>query len=753
MKKIMLIIVLLSTSAFTQNSFTVNSYSDSTQRAPLIINYGNEFVVFWQSIDQSAAGSGGDILAKKIDTNGNSASFEEIINDSTSYDQERHDAAPLSNGKIAVTWASHSGKAETIFDVKYKILDADLTGSPEQRANTFLSNSQTKPAIAASPNGGFVIVWESWDQDGSDKGIYARLFDNDGNPVSEEFLVNETTLNSQGRPDVAYLSNGNIVVIWESWRQDKPEEPGYGIYGRIFNPQGISVSAEFNINSYLPDYQWFGNLAPLAEGGFVAAWVSWEQDKSDGGIYLQKFDENGLKIGSEVRANKTSAYYQWLPVVKALPSGHLAVVWSSWLQDGSREGIYARYFDQDLYPVSFEQQININTEGYQWEPDFAVVEGDNILVVWADWVSDDMDYEITGVEFSPYGPQGTILTSSYIHSAGNSTAYVFVHVVDSTAVTGNSYIIDFPQASSTSITAEIKEIPSGIIKVSDFIMDRGISTFYLTNIFDGVAVEIIPEYNFELNYDRSKLLNNTGGNISFTISKPGGNFTLAPIDAALIFGNPDTISGGNYAFPLDTAYSSAGIKEVLTPFIAYNLTDNEKIRMFISEPNATKNKRWDPGEAITLLTPPQYDPAFPKFHCQINTFKPALPIMPDAGDTLMVFTRRPVSQADTFSFSTNPTLITSANNFSGLFTFELNQNYPNPFNPTTTISFSLDKPSFVSLSVYNILGEKIEEIFKGIRESGYHRFHFSGDNLSSGMYIYRLETGSRTISRKMMLIK
>ncbi|MCF8267842.1 MAG: T9SS type A sorting domain-containing protein, partial [Ignavibacteriales bacterium] len=107
----------------------------------------------------------------------------------------------------------------------------------------------------------------------------------------------------------------------------------------------------------------------------------------------------------------------------------------------------------------------------------------------------------------------------------------------------------------------------------------------------------------------------------------------------------------------------------------------------------------------------------------------------------------------TFSFSTNPALITSANNFPGLFTFELNQYYPNPFNPATTISFSLDKPSFVSLSVYNILGEKIEEIFKGIRQSGYHRFHFSGDNLSSGMYIYRLETGSRTISRKMMLIK
>ena len=85
--------------------------------------------------------------------------------------------------------------------------------------------------------------------------------------------------------------------------------------------------------------------------------------------------------------------------------------------------------------------------------------------------------------------------------------------------------------------------------------------------------------------------------------------------------------------------------------------------------------------------------------------------------------------------------------------FSLSQNYPNPFNPSTQINFSLDKAGMANLTVYNMLGQKVATLVNGNLPAGEHNVNFSADNLSSGIYIYQLSTGSRIISKKMMLLK
>ncbi len=85
--------------------------------------------------------------------------------------------------------------------------------------------------------------------------------------------------------------------------------------------------------------------------------------------------------------------------------------------------------------------------------------------------------------------------------------------------------------------------------------------------------------------------------------------------------------------------------------------------------------------------------------------------------------------------------------------FELSQNYPNPFNPATTISFSLPEASNVKLTLYNLLGQEIETLIDGFKESGTHSFSFNASQLNSGVYIYKLETNGFTQTRKMTLIK
>ena len=83
----------------------------------------------------------------------------------------------------------------------------------------------------------------------------------------------------------------------------------------------------------------------------------------------------------------------------------------------------------------------------------------------------------------------------------------------------------------------------------------------------------------------------------------------------------------------------------------------------------------------------------------------------------------------------------------------LEQNYPNPFNPSTTIKFSIPTDEFVSLSIYNIIGEKVASLLNGKISSGAHEINFNAINLTSGTYIYKLQAGSFTSTKKMMVIK
>jgi hypothetical protein len=83
----------------------------------------------------------------------------------------------------------------------------------------------------------------------------------------------------------------------------------------------------------------------------------------------------------------------------------------------------------------------------------------------------------------------------------------------------------------------------------------------------------------------------------------------------------------------------------------------------------------------------------------------------------------------------------------------LNQNYPNPFNPSTKISFGLPQRSNVVLKVFNALGEQVAELVNGSLEAGTHTYNFDASDLTSGIYIYSLQTDAGIISNKMTLIK
>jgi flagellar hook assembly protein FlgD len=90
--------------------------------------------------------------------------------------------------------------------------------------------------------------------------------------------------------------------------------------------------------------------------------------------------------------------------------------------------------------------------------------------------------------------------------------------------------------------------------------------------------------------------------------------------------------------------------------------------------------------------------------------------------------------------------------------FVLEQNYPNPFNPTTMIAFGLPEDSEVKITIFNLLGEVVRTLTNSNFSAGYHTLTWdakddNGQQLSGGMYIYRLQAESMVQSRKMILLK
>ena len=85
--------------------------------------------------------------------------------------------------------------------------------------------------------------------------------------------------------------------------------------------------------------------------------------------------------------------------------------------------------------------------------------------------------------------------------------------------------------------------------------------------------------------------------------------------------------------------------------------------------------------------------------------------------------------------------------------FALSSSYPNPFNPSTSMDLSLNESGYVSVKIYNVMGQVVSTLVDGSMDAGYHTLTWNADNMPSGMYLVRVQSGSNVETQKLMLLK
>jgi hypothetical protein len=321
-------------------TFLVNSYTTGDQINPSIgADASGGFVVAWQGLEED--GNGWGIFARRHLADGAAKGPSFAVNSTTKEHQAYPRVASSPAGEFLVVWDSfgQDGSSFGAFGQRY-----DASGDPhgpEFAVNTHTTSSQSNPAAAWSANGSNVVVWQSEGQDGDLFGVFARRYDAAGTPDGPEFQVNSYTTGEQAYPVVAAAPDGGFVVVWEDFSQDQSR---LGVFGQVFDDTGAPTGAEFRINAYTTGLQ----LAPAVArtpGGFVVVWHGANQDGSGLGVLGRRFGATGTPLGEEFVVNSFTSGHQGLPSVAADPSGAFVVVWLSGGEQGNGVGLFGQLYD------------------------------------------------------------------------------------------------------------------------------------------------------------------------------------------------------------------------------------------------------------------------------------------------------------------------------------------------------------------------------------------------------------------------
>lgn len=312
----------------------VNTTTVGNQSKPAVaVSAGGNFVVVWQA--EKPGGSGYNIFARRYNATTGWEGSQFRVNASTENSHTAPAVALDATGNFTVVWQRVDTDGQGIFARRYWADGSSRAG--QFRVNTFTALDQVAPVIAANASGQFAIAWVSdhraqFDPNDTEKSIFVRWYEADGTPAGREFLVHNYVKDAQEHPALALAANGNFVIAWQSINQERLEEgvgSSWGVYARQFHPDGTSPQArEFRVNETADGPQRYASVGGAADGAFVIAWQSQGQDGSSWGVFKREYLLDGTPETGEELVNGWTDGPQILPAVARAANGNFAIFWS-----------------------------------------------------------------------------------------------------------------------------------------------------------------------------------------------------------------------------------------------------------------------------------------------------------------------------------------------------------------------------------------------------------------------------------------
>jgi hypothetical protein len=271
-----------------------------------------------------------------------------------------------------------------------------------------IRGDQVWPSISLLPTAG-VIAWQDNVVDNNGSGIGGSMLGaNFG--AGHIFCANKTATGNQINPKVQLLANENIIFVWQSSVAGTPDiyaRLAKGAVTKTASSYGTNFSTiDLRVNTYTKDQQIDPAVAALPDGSAIITWSSYGQDGSMWGVFARKISGKGaFSPAKEFQVNQYTQYNQRKPSVATLANGNYVI---SWVSEQERfynsVDIYARVFTAAGAPVTDEIPINSGTNICD-TPDVAALNDGGFTVVWAqkDLANPTNSWDVWGRAFSASG--------------------------------------------------------------------------------------------------------------------------------------------------------------------------------------------------------------------------------------------------------------------------------------------------------------------------------------------------------------
>jgi len=320
----------------------VNASTGGGQTNPAVaMDRSGNFVVVWQ--DDRLDGSGSGIFARRYDVSQRAWGAEGVfpVNLTVAGDQSDPDVAIDGAGNFTVVWVAPDAEGTGIVSRRFAADGAPRGG--EARVNAEQAYDQVAPAIAMNASGGAVVAWVSdhgvlLDPADTEKSIFARFMAADGTLTgTADTAVNTYRKDAQEYPAVGIAGSGGFVVAWQSINQESTASGGegsWGVFARRFTVDPATgtplptEATEVPVNQTVDGPQRFPAVGMDDSGRYTIAWQSIGQDGGSWAVLARSYGADGVAEGDESVANTATTGPQILPAVSRTASGDPRIVWT-----------------------------------------------------------------------------------------------------------------------------------------------------------------------------------------------------------------------------------------------------------------------------------------------------------------------------------------------------------------------------------------------------------------------------------------